>query len=44
MAYKCTKCGEEIDKMPEGIIRCPVCAHKVMSKRRDNVAKEIRAR
>jgi DNA-directed RNA polymerase subunit RPC12/RpoP len=44
MSYKCGKCGEEIEKLPDGIIRCPVCAYKVLYKKRVPVAKELKAR
>ena len=44
MAYKCAKCGEVIQSMPQGIIRCPSCANKIMYRVRENVAKDIKAR
>lgn len=44
MAYKCAKCGEKLTSMPQGIIRCPSCANKILYKMRDNVAKEVKAR
>lgn len=43
-SYKCAKCGEKITNLPPGIIRCPSCAHKVLYKMRDNVAKEVKAK
>jgi DNA-directed RNA polymerase subunit RPC12/RpoP len=42
--YKCGKCGKEIDSMAEGIVRCPVCAYKVLYKQRAPVTKTIKAR
>jgi len=44
MAFKCAKCGEVIQELPEGIIRCPSCANKILYKMRDNVAKDIKGR
>lgn len=43
-SYKCAKCGEKITNLPPGIIRCPSCAHKVLYKMRDTVAKEVKAK
>ncbi len=40
-SYKCAKCGEKITNLQPGIIRCPSCAHKILYKMRDNVAKEV---
>ncbi len=42
--YRCGKCGEIFDKLPQGVIRCPQCAFKVLYKTRDPVAKEVKAR
>lgn len=42
--YKCIKCGEIIDTLPKGILRCPNCAGKIFSKQRPPVTKEILAR
>ena len=44
MAYKCAKCGEVLAVMPEGIIRCPACANKILYRVRENVAKDVKAR
>ncbi|MBN2067723.1 MAG: DNA-directed RNA polymerase subunit P [Candidatus Diapherotrites archaeon] len=44
MPYKCGKCGEIIKELPEGVIRCPVCAYKVLYKVRDPIAKDVQAR
>ena len=41
--YKCTKCGEKFDALPETIIRCPVCANKIFLKVRQPVAKKVKA-
>jgi DNA-directed RNA polymerase subunit RPC12/RpoP len=43
MAFKCAKCGEKINSLPEGIIRCPSCANKILYKVRENVAKNLKA-
>jgi DNA-directed RNA polymerase subunit RPC12/RpoP len=42
--YKCAKCGETFNKLPEGMIRCPSCAWKILYKTRAGVAKNIKAR
>jgi len=44
MPFKCAKCGEKLPALPEGIIRCPSCANKIIYKVRDNVAKDVKAR
>lgn len=44
MPYRCAKCGEVINALPEGILRCPVCAYKIMYKVREPIAKNIKAR
>jgi DNA-directed RNA polymerase subunit RPC12/RpoP len=44
MAYKCGKCGEVFNDLPQGIIRCPACAYKVFFKVRQPVAKKIQAK
>ena len=41
--YKCGKCGETFDQLPQGIIRCPACAYKVFFKVRQPVAKKVKA-
>jgi len=43
-SYKCAKCGEIINSMPQGIIRCHACANKILYRMRDNVTKEVKAR
>ncbi len=43
MAYKCLNCGKKIESLPEGVVRCPVCGYRVVSKLRDNISKEIKA-
>ncbi|MBN2126806.1 MAG: DNA-directed RNA polymerase subunit P [Candidatus Diapherotrites archaeon] len=43
MSYKCIACGEVIDSLPFGAVRCPSCASKVLSKLRDPIAKTIKA-
>lgn len=43
MAYKCGKCGVELDALPTGLLRCPQCAHKVFYKMRAPVTKEVAA-
>ncbi|MDD5148404.1 MAG: DNA-directed RNA polymerase subunit P [Candidatus ainarchaeum sp.] len=42
--YRCGKCGETFNKLPEGLVRCPACAYKVLYKVRPAVAKTIKAR
>lgn len=42
--YRCPKCGETFESMPETIIRCPVCANKILLKVRQPVAKNLKAR
>jgi len=42
--YTCGKCGEKFNKLPDGMVRCPVCAHKVLYKSRVQVAKHVPAR
>lgn len=42
--YKCGKCGAVFDRLPQGVIRCPQCAYKILYKVRDPIAKEIKAR
>ena len=44
LMYKCGKCGEKFNKLPDGMVRCPVCAHKVLYKSRVQVAKHVPAR
>jgi DNA-directed RNA polymerase subunit RPC12/RpoP len=44
MRYKCAKCGEVSDGFPQGVIRCPNCAYKVLFKERMPVTKTIIAR
>lgn len=42
--YKCGRCGEIVDALPIGIIRCPNCAYKVFYKVRQPVEKKLFAR
>ncbi|AJF60838.1 MAG: DNA-directed RNA polymerase subunit P [Candidatus Diapherotrites archaeon] len=42
--YKCTKCGHQFDKLMEGVIRCQSCAHKILTRIRDPITKEVKAR
>jgi len=42
--YKCVRCGKEIDELPQGPIRCPVCSFRVIEKVRSEVVKEVAAR
>lgn len=44
MAYRCAKCGERVESLPEGLIRCPSCANKILYRLRSDVAKDIKAR
>ncbi len=43
MSYKCVACGEIIESLPLGSVRCPACASKILSKQRDPIAKTIKA-
>lgn len=42
--YKCIKCEATVEELPKGIIRCPNCAGKILSKLRPAVTREIKAR
>lgn len=42
--YKCINCGEKIETLPKGTIRCPVCAFKIISKEREPITKKLKAR
>ena len=44
MMYKCSNCGELFDTLPDGVIRCPKCASKVLYKVRDPITKDVIAR
>ncbi len=41
--YKCVKCGGEFDNLIEGEVRCPQCAFRVVEKKRQKVAKTVKA-
>jgi DNA-directed RNA polymerase subunit RPC12/RpoP len=43
MTYKCIKCGELIESLPLGAVRCPSCASKILSKQREPITKTIKA-
>lgn len=42
--YKCGKCGEKFERLPQGVIRCPRCADKILFKLREPITKEVKAR
>ena len=42
--YVCGKCGEKFETLSDGMVRCPVCAYKVLYKEREPIAKEVKAR
>lgn len=42
--YKCARCGEKFEGLPKGVLRCPVCAHKVINLVRDPITKMVKAR
>ena len=42
--YKCGRCGEKLDGLPQGVPRCPQCAYKVLYKQRDPISKKVKAR
>ncbi|MBU0636231.1 DNA-directed RNA polymerase subunit P [Candidatus Micrarchaeota archaeon] len=44
MSYKCGKCGDIIETIPDGLVRCPRCAYKVLYKLRQPVSKKVKAR
>jgi len=41
--YKCIRCGAEFDSMVDGEVRCPQCAFRIVEKRRQKVAKSVKA-
>lgn len=41
--YKCVKCGSTVEDL-SGVIRCPVCASKILMKERPLIVKKINAR
>ena len=42
--YRCAKCGKSFEKLPEGLIRCPSCAFKIIFKERGPIVKRLQAR
>lgn len=44
MTFKCGKCGKVVEDLPDGLVRCPACANKVLYKLRQPIAKEVKAR
>jgi DNA-directed RNA polymerase subunit P len=40
---KCSGCGREIEKLPEGRLRCPHCGSRLLYKPRQNVVKRVKA-
>ncbi len=42
--YRCGKCGERFESLSDGVIRCPVCAYKVLYKERIPITKEVKGR
>ncbi len=44
MSYKCGKCGCVVDFTPDGLVRCPSCAYKILYKTRQPVAKNVIAK
>ena len=41
--YKCGECGREIEKLPEGSIRCPHCNSRLLMKVRPKIVKRVKA-
>jgi len=42
MPYRCAKCRTEVQSVPEGLVRCPSCGHRIMYKLRDPLSKEVK--
>jgi len=42
--YKCVRCGKEFDELPKGLIRCPNCAYRILTKKRPPVTRTVQAR
>ena len=42
--YKCMRCKKEFDELPKGLIRCPNCAYRILTKVRPSITKKIKAR
>lgn len=43
MAYKCAKCGTEVQNVSEGLVRCPSCGHRILYKTREPISKTVKA-
>jgi len=42
MAYKCAKCGTELNNITEGLIRCPSCGYRIIYKTREPTSKKVK--
>ena len=42
--YKCIKCGATFEEFPKGMVSCPSCAGKIITKMRSEVTKSVKAR
>ncbi len=40
---KCGSCGRDIDKLPEGRLRCPHCGSHILYKPRREIVKKVKA-
>lgn len=43
MVYKCAKCGTEVQNVQEGLVRCPSCGYRILYKKREALAKVVKA-
>lgn len=43
MAYKCAKCGTEVQNVYEGLVRCPSCGYRILYKLREPISKTVKA-
>jgi DNA-directed RNA polymerase subunit RPC12/RpoP len=41
---KCSACGRQVEKLPEGRVRCPHCGSRVLLKVRPDVVRKVKAR
>lgn len=44
MSFKCGKCGNVVETLSEGLVRCPVCAYKILYKQRQPITKVVQGR
>ncbi|HID60970.1 MAG TPA: DNA-directed RNA polymerase subunit P [Hadesarchaea archaeon] len=41
---RCSECGREFEKLPEGRVRCPHCGSRVLFKVRQEIVRKVRAK